>query len=170
MIDFDWDITPLTRAHKVSDFDCGDEELNRYIRQFADQHGRRGVSRTFVACPVADRTRIIGYFTISTASVAAEAAVTDENLPRHPIPVMHLGRFAVAAEFQGQGSIGPGMLGEVYDIALTLSERVGCYAIDVLAKTDRAKRFYERQGFIQLKDSDLHLWLRLKDIRASKIG
>ncbi len=169
-MELDWEIVPLATIYDVRAFDCGDENLNLYIRQFAGHHAKRRISKTFAAFPLDEPSRVIGYFTIATGSVAADAAVSDESLPRHPIPVIHLARLAVATEYQGLGTIGPGMLGEVYDIALRLSEEVGCYAIDVLAKTERARRFYERQGFVQLKDGDLHLWLRLKDLRASLHG
>ncbi len=71
-------------------------------------------------------------------------------------------------EYQRMRIVGPQLLAEVYEIALEFSERIGCYAMDIIAKSDRLKRFYMRQGFIELKDDDLHLWIRLKDIRASK--
>lgn len=167
-MELEWDIAPLGREHDVRAFDCGDEDLNRYLRQFADRHAKRGISRTFIAYPLAEPSRIIGYLTIATGSVAHEAAVSDESLPRHPIPVLHLGRLAVALAYQSQGVLGPGLLAEAYAIALRLAETVGCYAIDVIAKTERARRFYERQGFVQLRDGDYHLWIRLKDIRASQ--
>lgn len=162
-----WELAPLAREHDCRGFDCGDEDLNRYLRQFAERHSKRGTSRTYVAVPIDEPARVIGYFTVAMGAVSAEAAVTDESLPRHPVPVLHLARLAVATEFQGQNSIGPGLLGEVHEIALDLADRIGCYAIDCYAKTERAKRFYVRQGFIQLKDDDLHLWIRLKDLRAS---
>jgi GNAT superfamily N-acetyltransferase len=166
-VDIVWEVTSLDRNHDVRTFDCGDEDLNRYLRQFAERHAKRGMSRTYVAFPVTDPSRVIGYFTLSAGSVSNDAAVSDESLPKHPIPTLHLGRLGVAREYQRLGALGPGLLGEAYSIALTMAEKVGCYAIDVYAKTERAKRFYVRHGFIQLKDDDLHLWIRLKDIRAS---
>ncbi len=169
-MDLEWDIGPLARHHRIREFDCGDDDLNRYLRQFADQHRRRGVSRTYIAYPLSDPSRVIGYITIAAGSVAYEAAVSDESLPRLPIPVLHIGRLAVATEYQGHKLIGPGLLAEAFSIALRLSDAAGCYALDVIAKTDRAARFYERQGFVRLRDSDRHLWIRLKDLRASWAG
>ncbi len=167
-VDFEWDIRPLDRLHNVRAFDCGDEALNTYLRRFADRHARQGISRTYVAFPLQEPSRVIGYVSISTGSVAPDAAVSDQSLPHLPIPVIHVGRLAVSTEYQNLRVFGPQLLAEVYALALELSEKIGCYAIDVIAKTDHVKRFYMREGFAELRDNDLHLWIRLKDIRASK--
>lgn len=168
IVDFEWDITPLNRMHNVRAFDCGEEVLNTYLRRFAERHARQGISRTYVASPLQEPSRVIGFVTISTGAVAPEAAVTDQSLRRFAIPVIHIGRLAVSREYQNLHIFGPQLLAEVYEMALEFSEKIGCYAIDVIAKTERVKRFYKREGFIELKDDDLHLWIRLKDIRASK--
>ena len=165
--EFEWDIVPLARFHDVRSFDCGEDALNAYLRRFAERHARQGISKTYVAFPLQYPSKVIGYVSISTGAVASEAAVSDQSLPRFPIPVIHTGRLAVSVEYQNMGVFGPQLLAEVYEIALEFSERVGCHAIDVIAKSERVKRFYKRQGFIELKDDALHLWIRLKDIRAS---
>ncbi len=41
-------IEPLTREHDRKAFDCGDEEVNRFLREKALQDQERDLSRTMV--------------------------------------------------------------------------------------------------------------------------
>jgi hypothetical protein len=82
-------IEKLSTYHERQHFDCGVEELNRYLLKYAGQHERKGMGRTYVATTDGDAS-VLGYYTISSSAVAFE--VVPENLPRHPIPVALVGR------------------------------------------------------------------------------
>ena len=93
-------IEPLTGDHDRSLFDCGEESLNVFLKQFARQNDARGLGRTYVA-GLPDETRILGYYTLSSGSIAVEQM--PEKLPRYPVPVAHLGRLAVDLEARRDG-------------------------------------------------------------------
>jgi hypothetical protein len=65
-------------------FDCGVPALNDYLRKFASQHRRRGVSQTCVLVDDSAPTRILGYNTLSAAQLEAESLSDAERkrLPR----------------------------------------------------------------------------------------
>ncbi|MEK7832003.1 MAG: GNAT family N-acetyltransferase [Acidobacteriota bacterium] len=151
-------IAPLSAGFDRSQFDCGEADLNEYLKNFAGQHSRKNQSRTFIAVEESSN-RIWGYYTLSSASIAVE--VVPENLPRHPIPVALLGRLAIDLEKRGQG-LGSILLADAIQRVVTISEQIGVYAIVVDALHEQARNFYLHFGFRELLDNPLHLFLSLK--------
>ncbi len=68
------------------------------------------------------------------------------NMP-DPVPVMVIGRLAIDQSMQGQG-LGPALLRDAILRTLQAAEIAGIRAILVHAISERAKRFYERWGFV----------------------
>jgi predicted GNAT family N-acyltransferase len=131
-------IDRLSSHHNRSEFECGVEELNVYLQKYASQHQRKGVGRTYVATE-GDADRVLGYYTVSAGAVDFDTV--PENLPRHPIPIVLIGRLAVDIGARGRG------LGEILLIhALISAQRVaeiaGVYAVVVDALDTQAKSFY----------------------------
>jgi len=156
-------IAPLSNEHDRKAFDCGQDSLNRYLRDFARQHGKKNIARTFVAVAPGSPL-ILGYYTVCAGSIAFENLPPHSvNLPHHPIPTLHLARLAVDNRCQGLG-LGRTLLFEVFKLALELSEKVGIYAVDVFAIDEAARQFYLRHGFIPLQDEERHLFLPVKDL------
>src|SRR5215467_10543336 len=84
----------LTAKHRREDFDCGEESLNRYLRQYASQHQKKNIGRVYVAVEKDDR-RVLGYYTLANGSVEFQSVPQAKGLPReYPIPVTLLGRLA----------------------------------------------------------------------------
>ena len=54
------------KIHNRNQFDCGVDVLNEYLRHFANQDSKKNLSRIHV---LADKERIIGYYSISSHSV-----------------------------------------------------------------------------------------------------
>lgn len=154
-------IEPLTRDHERETFDCGESALNEYLRQYARQNQERGIGRTYVAVPEGTR-RVVGYYTLAAGSV--EFADVPEHLrrrlPRYPIPVAHLGRLATCRSVRGQG-LGEVLLFDALQRTMLVANELGVVALEVWAKTARARTFYEKYGFESLIDDRLHLYLPL---------
>lgn len=55
-------IAPLRKTHKRKEFDCGNDELNTYIRTQASQDVRRDDSKCYVLSEE-DGDEILGFFT-----------------------------------------------------------------------------------------------------------
>jgi len=155
-------IEPISKSNDREAFDCGIESLNLFLRKFARQNNERGLGRIYVAVKENDE-KIYGYYTISSSAFDFELA--PENLPRYPIPVVHLGRLAVDRSAQGE-RLGRALLFHAFKRSVDLAEHLGIYAVEVYALNEEARQFYLRFGLTELKDDKLHLYITIKKIRA----
>jgi ribosomal protein S18 acetylase RimI-like enzyme len=142
--------------------------LDDFIKQFATQYDRKNVARAFVAVAPGQMT-VLGYYSLSSGAVQFEVMPEEESkkLPRHPVPVAHLGRLAVDEKVQGQG-LGETLLMDALKRCFQHSQEMGIYAVEVYALDEGARKFYLKYGFIPLKDDHLHLYLPMKAIQ--KLG
>jgi GNAT superfamily N-acetyltransferase len=157
-------IEKLTRAHKVDEFDCGKEALNKFLSRFALGNQQANASQTYVAC---EGERIVGYYTLVFGQVTFDDAPQRlaKGLARHPIPIMLLARLAIANDMQGRG-LGAGLLKDALGRTLQAAEIAGLRAFAVHAKDDEARAFYEHFDFIASPSDPFHLFVLLKDIKA----
>ena len=161
----DGEIEPLSQRHVREFFDCGEAELDRFLKEHARQNQDRGVSRTFVAVRGKD-PRVLGYTTLTARSLDAKQFPPEEakRFPRYPVPVIHLARLAVDRSAQGQG-LGEVLLADALEKAVQVSDIVGVFAIEVEAKTPELKKFYEKHGFRAFPDDPLHLYISIATAR-----
>ena len=159
-------VEPLGEGHDRAGFACGSPSLDEYLARYAGQNQKRGAGRTFVAVrPGAPR--VLGYFTLAAGSVRADVLPPEvaKRLPRYPVPVVVLARLAVDRSAQGEG-LGAALLVEALRRAVRVASEIGVYAVEVVAKDDGARAFYERHGFAVLADDPLHLYLPVETARA----
>jgi GNAT superfamily N-acetyltransferase len=158
-----WVIGKLDRSHIVETFDCGHQDLNRFLCRFALGSQIAGSAQTYVAT---SGERVLGYYSLAVGAVThAEAPVrVAKGLARHPIPVMLLARLAVDHTAKGQG-LGAALLHDALARTLQAADIAGIRAILVHAKNDEARRFYEHFDFDPSPTDDYHLYLLLKELR-----
>ena len=155
-------IQPLQGHHDTEAFTCGDDVLDGWIHRTAKQHIRKGISRSFVAIDQDDPQKILGFYslTVGEAETAGLPASVAKALPRK-IPIVLLGRLAVAIDAQGQG-MGGHLLINALHRTVRVAADVGISAILVDAKNKRAETFYQHYGFQTLPDSPHRLVLPIK--------
>ena len=136
---------------RTAGFDCGEKALDDYLQRYATQDIKRGVARVFVATPMGQAAVVAGFYTLSAASVAAEALpeALRKKLPRYPVPAALLGRLAVSLQAQGQG-LGSILLVDACKRVAAASETLAVAAILVDAKSPGVAAFYQHFGFIEL--------------------
>ena len=136
---------PITATHNLASFDCGNEDLNDWLKRRAlPSEGRS--ARTSVLC---NEQRVAGYYCLATGSIERESlssAKLRKNLP-DPIPILVLGRLAISLDYQGRG-LGKALLKDAILKTIAASEIAGVRALVVHAIDDAAARFYQRYGFI----------------------
>ncbi|WP_031432016.1 GNAT family N-acetyltransferase [Methylomicrobium agile] len=154
----------LTADHDVSGFDCGEAVLDLWLKHTVLRNERRNASRTYVLCV---EQRVVAYYCLSTGSITSELTPSRmrRNMP-DPIPVMVLGRLAIALAWQRQG-FGKALLHDAILRALHVSEMIGVTALMVHALSDQAVQFYQAQGFQPSPMSPRTLFLLLQDIRKA---
>ena len=146
------EIRGLEKAHRVDEFDCGDEALNVYLRRFAwKNQAKLSVGATYIAYEIAQPRIVLGYYTLASASVVREQLPSDltEQLPRYPsLPAALLARLAVDRRFHRAG-IGKVLLRHAIQSVLTLSKLVGCRYLIVDAYPTAAP-WYAKYGFVAI--------------------
>lgn len=134
----------LSDVHDLTQFDCGNADLDRWLRQRA-RTSEGATARTFV---VAAGGHVVAYYCLAAGSVVPR------ELPRkirhnnpEQVPVIVIGRLAVDRAFQGRG-FGKGLLKDAILRALQAAQSIGVRAIVVHAIDDRAAAFYKKFGFL----------------------
>jgi len=160
-----WFEAPVAARHDRKRFDCGDEDLNRYLQRYARQNHDSGGAKCFVAAEESAPERVLGFYTLSPASLtyARTPETLRRGLGRYEVPVFRLGWFAVDASVQGRG-LGGDLLLAAGERALLVAEHVGGVALLIDAKHRRAADWYRRYGAVPLLDAELSLVLPLKTI------
>lgn len=153
----------------INEFDCGEDDLNYYLKDLALLFQKRcfGVTVTFFEKEDSTK-RVIGFYTLCPASIQRE--ILPKKLftgPRpNPIPGFRICRLAVDKSFQGRG-IGDIIFIHVLNKCIEQARQIGGSAVLIDAKHDRAKTFYERFGFISLPGHPLILIQTIKYIQLA---
>ena len=164
-----WREEPISKAHDRKAFDCGDADLNRFLRDHARRNHDQGASKTFLAINADDGREILGFYSLSPVSVEFDRTpeVVTKGLPRYDVPMFRLGRRAVATAYQGKGRLGGQLLLAAGRRCLAVAEQVGGVALLIDAKTDRVARWYASYGAVPLPSQPLCLILPLRTIREA---
>ncbi|MGB8279278.1 MAG: GNAT family N-acetyltransferase [Methylovirgula sp.] len=157
-----WDEVPLTRQHDRAGFDCGDADLNLYFSRYARQNHESGGAKCFVTVPVGEPARVLGFYTLSPASIeyARTPALAKKGLARYDVPMFRLGRLAVDRTVQGRG-LGGALLLRAAARCIRVAQEVGGVALLIDAKNERAAQWYAGYGAVALLDAPLSLVLPL---------
>ncbi len=154
----------INSSHQIESFDSGNGQLDDWLKRRALKNELEGASRTYVLC--ADEM-VVAYYCLANGAVAQTTATgkVRRNMP-DPIPVMIIGRLAVARHWQGLG-IGRALLRDAVLRTLQAAEIAGIRAILVHAISEDAKQFYEKYGFTASPIEPMILMVKVDDIIAS---
>ena len=155
-------IEKLRREHLLDSFDCGKEDLNRFLKRQAWNSQQAHSAQTYV---LVKDLRVLGYYSLAAGSVTHEEATerVKKGLARHPIPVILLARLAVDASVHGKG-LGSALLKDALLRTAQAADAIGARALLVHAKDDSAKAFYEHFTFEASPSDPYHLLLIMKDL------
>jgi ribosomal protein S18 acetylase RimI-like enzyme len=151
-----------TKRHNRSGFDCGVEALNRYLKTQAGQHRIKGIATTFVLVDSERPSLILGYYSLSAASLAFDRLTeTDrKGLPAYPVPAVRIGRLATSVSARRQG-LGELLLQNALKRILRARNTIGVHAVIVEAKDLAAEEFYRKYGFRLCDPQSRQLYLPL---------
>lgn len=152
-------------VHDIKTFDCGNVELNDFLRTTAGQHQRKFISKTYVLVDDEAPTEIMGFYTLALRRMVAKEELPYEMAKRLPreVPGFTLARLAIRDDLKKQGH-GEYLLIHAIDRAARVAAEVGGYAIFVDAKSKDGARFYEKYGFVPFPDDPLILVLPFSNL------
>lgn len=152
-----WQLEKLHKRHNREYFDCGEVELNDYLKRYASQDMKRNISRTFVAISH-NSPDILGFYSLSMGAIGFHELPQTKKLPKYPIPVARLTRLGVDKSSQGKG-LGEYLLMAALKRCYDVSQEIAMYGVVVDAKHEAAKNFYVKYGFKELTTQPLTLFV-----------
>lgn len=159
---------PISRLHNRKLFDCGDDEVNRFLREQALQDHEKDMSRTIVLInDGADPTRIIGYHTLAMRQVRQEDIPKDKPKIKRSIPVVLLGQLGVDRAFQGR-RLGDLLLMDAQARVDEISRRTGIRALMLDARNERLATWYEQHDFVRFP-GELRMFKSIAALRRLKL-
>ena len=163
-----WHEEPISKRHNRATFDCGEATLNDFLQRYARKSHERGGAKTFLAISDRDNETILGYYSLSPASVAYARTpdLVRRGLARHEIPAFRLARLAVDLKVQGQG-LGGQLLLSAGKRCLLAAAHVGGVALLIDAMNARVAGWYQSYGALPLLDAPLCLLLPLRTVEAA---
>jgi GNAT superfamily N-acetyltransferase len=155
---------PLTPDHDLTGFDCGVTSLNDWLERRAAANQVSGASRTFVSCE--DR-KVVACYALASSAVAPAAAPGRfrRNMP-DPVPVVVLGRLAVATSHHGQG-LGRALFLDAGLRVIHAADAIGIRGMVVHALSEEAKDFYLRLGLDESPLDPMTLMVTVSDLRSA---
>ncbi|BCG66020.1 MAG: hypothetical protein methR_P3892 [Methyloprofundus sp.] len=162
-------LAPKIHANKM--FDCGHDEMNVFLRRYADKNRVLGLSSTWVLPEESDnkneqKMKLGAYYTLASSTVRQELIPFDKKLPAYSVPVVLLARIAVDKHYQKQG-LGAKTLITALRKAVELTEK-GLPALGVVLDVldDNAWSFYQRfDAFQPFTNNPMRLFISVQVIK-----
>jgi GNAT superfamily N-acetyltransferase len=153
-------IEKLRREHVLDSFDCGTEDLNRFLKRQAWNNQQVHSAQTYV---LVKDLAVVGYYSLAASSISHNEATerVKKGLARYPIPVILLARLALDVSVQGKG-IGPALLKDALLRVAQAADLIGARTLLVHAKDDKAKGFYGHFDFEPSPSDPYHMLLIIK--------
>lgn len=141
--------------HDRESFDCGEIEINDFLKTKALRHMKAGISRTMVL-PSGEmnekgKRSICAFYTVTPSAVERETFSVQEakRLPKYPVPVFLIAQLAVDRKLRG-GGLGKVTLIKALEYLWNVNTFMRAYAVVVDCLTEKAQPFYEKYGFRSL--------------------
>jgi hypothetical protein len=136
--------------HNLTQFACGNEDMDRWLRDTAVRGQKQGTGRTFVWVEEGDN-KVAAYFTLSSHLLQRDtlglSRTKAKSVPAQ-LPAILLGRLALDGPLRGhEPPLGPALLTSALQRCVLAAEIAAARYVVVDAIDDAAFRFYTRFGF-----------------------
>jgi len=150
--------------HETASFVSGVNSLDEWLKKRAMQNQLSGASRTVVIC---QENRVVGYYALASSAISVTAAPGHfkRNMP-DPIPVVVLGRLAIAQSHQGQG-LGRALFQDAGRRVVNAADAIGIRGLLVHALSIEAKNFYLNLGLHESPLEAMTLMVTVIDLRVA---
>lgn len=128
-------IVPLTPDYNLTEFDCGDSDLNEFLLEDAKYFLEKRIANTFI---LEDGGSIVAYFCLLNDKVSRQEITNSrwkkikdsfpENKRFRSYPTIKIGRFAVSQKYRGR-NIGSDLIDK---LKILLKNEVGVLLSDIL--------------------------------------
>ena len=146
-------LVPLTPDYPLTGFDCGDEDLNKFLLDDAKPSQELRIANTFIL--EADDGRIAAYFCLLNDRIS-RSEITGSRWKKirakFPVskqfrsyPCIKVGRFAVSVDYHGQ-SVGTWLMNKLKE-RLNVGQNQSAFRYITVDAYLSAIEFYRKNGF-----------------------
>lgn len=135
---------PLSQSHDKTNFDCGNEPINQYLKTMASQHAKKGIAKVYA---LAKNGQVLAFYTLNSTELNNE----NKAIKGYPakIPAVLIGRIGVDNTAKGQ-KLSSIALAHALQTAKQASDLIGITFVVIDAKTDELAHYYQKLGFVPL--------------------
>ena len=133
-------------------FDCGDKDLNEFLRDDALDHMKNKVAVTYLFM---NEGKMLGYFSLSMFAIEPKKKalqILHQRGKKYKLfPAVLIGRLCVRENIQGAG-VGTKIISAIIGKVMQASEEIGCRFIIVDSyPVPRVLKFYKSNNFLDLQ-------------------
>jgi predicted GNAT family N-acyltransferase len=164
-------IVALTADYDVGMFDCGDDDLNRFLKDDAKPAQQLRIANTYL---LVDGEHTVAYFCLLNDKVSKDEVIGSRwkklkaGFPKgkqfRSYPTVKIGRFAVSNDYRGL-HVGTFLLQKI-KLMLSKQRAHSAFRYITVDAYLSAVSFYEKNGFVHLtkRDEDEHTRLMFYDM------
>ena len=139
----------IDKSFKIDDFNCGDDDINYFLKNLAIPNQFRKLSNTYIFY-IEENKRVVAYFSILASQLnTGDARIYGIDI----IPIVLLGRMGIDKNFRGN-NIGRTMINIAVRKALEASKLIACRLLLIETSLDMKSYYLEKinLGFEWFKD------------------
>ena len=152
-MNFGSQFVPLDKnIHERSIFDCGEKELNLFLKTKAAKHMKAGISNTLVMASdnllENKKHPISAFYTVTPSLIERKTLPVKQakKLPHYPVPVFLIAQLAVDKKHHGQ-KLGQITLIKALEFLWEINQQMPAYAVVVDCLYEAVEKFYAKFGF-----------------------
>ena len=167
-------IAPLTKLYNISDFDCGDDDLNEFLKEDSFVYQGKKLTNTVL---IIEKDKVIGFFSLCCDAIKlledekCDCDISNKK-PVKEYAAVKIARLAVDNKYQHKNlgrfciQIAVGLIRNL------LGDYIGCRFITVDSYHDKIK-FYSLFGFVinehkKYRDKENYVSMRLDLLNPKK--
>lgn len=161
----EWESGPLTADHDLTEFDCGVETLNRWLKEHAHRAMADGTARVYV-WTAPDSPVVTAYYAVTPTLVVKAELTSAQAKGLREVPAYLLAKLALDQTLKGQG-LGGELLFDALSLLVRAAETGGGRLIVVDAIDDNAASFYQHYGLKPVKGNPHRLVITVATVRGN---
>lgn len=136
----------LSEKHDLSNFSCGVDDLDEFLKEDALKEQEENLSVTYLAI---HQSEIIGFITILTDNIPYNIVKNDVETKYNSYPSVKIGRLGININYKGL-HFGTMILDDISRDIKELSEEIGIKFI-IVDSYCSARKFYLKNSFTEMK-------------------
>ncbi len=155
----------LTGQHEVTEFTCGKESLDHWLKTQALRAQQSDTARTYV-WTAAQTPRVVAYYSIAPTQIVREGLTSGQAGGLSVVPAYLLARLALDRSLHGKG-LGSELLVEALLMIVRAAQTGSGRLIVVDAIDDEAMAFYRHHDFQPVKGNERRLIMKVATARQA---